>query len=150
MHTVQSISRVIAHLLHRSHALLTLDLSFASRLLFAGRLFSPPKLGSDALTTFSVSLVELSHVTGPQSDDPRRKGAPFVLPSIVDAGPGKTGVVSSLAEGWKIIRVTRGGSVDWRRLDASAASGANAWGGSFPYLQFLNNVNGGKGKGTGL
>ena len=88
MHTVQSTFRVMAHLLHRSHALLTLDRSFASRLLFAGELFSPPKLGSDALTTFSVSPVELSPVTGAQSDDPRRKDVPLVLPSIVDAGLG--------------------------------------------------------------
>ena len=88
MHIAQSISRVIAHLLHRSHALLTLDLSFASRLLFAGGLFSPPKLGSDALTTFSVSPVVLSPATGAQSDDPHRKEVPLVLTSIVDAGLG--------------------------------------------------------------
>ena len=96
MPTYRLVPGIQTYFLHLSHALLTLDLSFASRLLFAGGLFSPPKVESDALTALSDALVGVLPVTGAQPGDDCCKGAPSAPPSIVYAGFGKTGVISKL------------------------------------------------------
>lgn len=96
-----------AHLLHLSHALLTLDLSFASLLLFAGGLLVPLDAPSGVLDASSVAVpVEGLPVTWTHSDDACGRDAPSKLLSMVHGVPSRVSKSTweQLEVRWKIIR----------------------------------------------